>query len=141
MSEKQQPADKIKLTTSQVLADLESGLDRDAIGKKYGLRPFETKRLFEHPKLKGVRVKTAPNFILEDDTEDEEETPTKPAEKAAPESTPTTTAPKAAQAKKTATASTTSEASKQGEAIKEVKTEEDNVEEADDAAKSKKGLW
>lgn len=61
------PKEKVKLTIRGVLGDLDNGLDRKAIGKKYGLNPANVKRLFEDPKLKGAKVKPAPMFELEDD--------------------------------------------------------------------------
>lgn len=63
-------AEKIKLTVSQIKADLKSGLDRKSIGLKYGLRPSETKLLFQNPALKGLRVGVAANFELIDDEAD-----------------------------------------------------------------------
>jgi len=45
------------LTVSQLLNDLENGIDRAGIRKKYGLTTAELKMVFAHPKLQGVRVK------------------------------------------------------------------------------------
>lgn len=74
MSE-QTPPEKIRLTISQIKADLGSGLDRKAIALKYGLRAFEAKTLFQHPKLKGIRVGAERRIeIVEDDTEDTNKT-------------------------------------------------------------------
>lgn len=73
----QQPQ-KVKLTVSQILEDLNNGLDRKAIREKYNLTATDVSRLFQHEKLKGVRVRTAPAFELEDDT----------AEAAAPAASP-----------------------------------------------------
>lgn len=60
--------EKVKLTVSQIRADLANGLDRVAIGQKYGLNKGNVKRLFADPALKGLKVKSAPNFTLVNDT-------------------------------------------------------------------------
>lgn len=62
--------EKVHLTVSQIQADLANGLDRAAIAEKYNLTKGGVKQLFSHPKLKGMKVKPAPNFVLEDDTAD-----------------------------------------------------------------------
>ena len=62
-------ADKV-LTVSQILTDLDNGLGRPEIAKKYGLKPAEVKVMFEHPSLKGRRPKrstTKVTFTLVDD--------------------------------------------------------------------------
>lgn len=62
-------ADKV-LTVSQILEDLDNGLGRPEIAKKYGLKPAEVKVMFEHPSLKGRRPKRATTkvtFTLVDD--------------------------------------------------------------------------
>ena len=46
-----------QITVSQIVEDLENGRDRKAIKAKYGLTADEVKMIFEHPKLKGMRVK------------------------------------------------------------------------------------
>jgi len=81
---------KIKLTVTMILADLNNGLDRKAIRAKYGLSASDTTRLFQHEKLKGARVRVAPAFELEDDTESlVKETPSvKPRKKAEPKTQP-----------------------------------------------------
>lgn len=59
------------LTVSQILTDLDNGLGRPDIAKKYGLKPAEVKVMFEHPSLKGRRPKRATtkvSFTLVDDT-------------------------------------------------------------------------
>lgn len=60
-----------QITVTQILDDLESGRDRKAIKDKYGLTGDEVKMIFEHPKLKGIRVKKARvvRFTLVDDTQ------------------------------------------------------------------------
>ena len=64
------------LTVTQIIEDLEEGRDRKAIKAKYGLTLDEVKMIFEHPKLKGMRVKKARvvRFTLIDDTIDETQT-------------------------------------------------------------------
>lgn len=59
------------ITVSQILSDLDAGLDRKAIREKYNLSVEETKLIFQHPKLAGKRVKRskAIKFTLIDDTE------------------------------------------------------------------------
>lgn len=58
-----------QITVSQIMDDLENGRDRKAIKAKYGLTADEVKMIFEHPKLKGVRVKKSKviRFTLVDD--------------------------------------------------------------------------
>lgn len=59
------------LTVSQILTDLDNGLGRPDIAKKYGLKPAEVKVMFEHPSLRGRRPKRATtkvSFTLVDDT-------------------------------------------------------------------------
>ena len=45
------------ITTSMIIADLESGIDRTGIKSKYNLETWEVKQMFEHPKLKGKKAK------------------------------------------------------------------------------------
>lgn len=45
------------ITVSSVLGDLNNGLDRAAIAKKYNLSAAEVAEVFKHPKLKGLRVR------------------------------------------------------------------------------------
>jgi hypothetical protein len=62
-------AEKV-LSVSQILNDLDNGLGRPEIAKKYGLKPGEVKVMFEHPSLKGRRPKRATTkvtFTLVDD--------------------------------------------------------------------------
>ena len=65
-----------QITVSQIVEDLENGRDRKAIKAKYGLTADEVKMIFEHPKLKGMRVKKARTvrFTLVDDTVDAAQT-------------------------------------------------------------------
>ena len=65
-----------QITVSQIVEDLENGRDRKAIKTKYGLTVDEVKMIFEHPKLKGMRVKKARTvrFTLVDDTVDAAQT-------------------------------------------------------------------
>ena len=58
------------VTISGVLEDLENGLGRPLIAKKYGLNAEEMKVLFQNPNLKGRRPKRATKkitFVLVDD--------------------------------------------------------------------------
>ena len=66
-----QTSEEKVLTVSQILTDLDNGLGRPEIAKKYGLKPAEVKVMFEHPSLKGRRPKRATTkvtFTLVDDT-------------------------------------------------------------------------
>ena len=45
------------ITVSGIISDLDKGIDRDGIAKKYGLNKTEVKTMFQHPALKGKRVK------------------------------------------------------------------------------------
>lgn len=65
---KKVPVEKVKLTVSQILADLDAGLDRKQIRAKYNLNAQGIKQLFQHEKLKGRKVKAPANFDLVDDT-------------------------------------------------------------------------
>jgi len=63
--------EKKAITVSQVLQDLKDGLDRDAIGTKYGLKKFEVAKMFQHPKLKNKKTikPREVSFELLDDVE------------------------------------------------------------------------
>ncbi len=59
-----------KMTISQLLKDLDNGLDRKAIAAKYSLNMNQVRTLFDHPLLKGKRPKRATTklpFVLVDD--------------------------------------------------------------------------
>ena len=45
------------ITVSSVLGDLNNGMDRAAIAKKYNLSAAEVAEVFKHPKLKGLRAR------------------------------------------------------------------------------------
>jgi hypothetical protein len=66
------------ITVSGVIKDLENGLDRDKIAEKYNLTAAEIKIMFQHPSLKGKRVRknkiTTLRFQLVDDTVEPMET-------------------------------------------------------------------
>jgi hypothetical protein len=148
MAEQKAPAiqqEKVKLTVSMILEDLNNGIDRKGIREKYGLSATDVNRLFQHEKLKGARVRTAPAFELEDDTEEiVKDQPTvkktrKKAEVKADEPAPATSASTTAVAvateeKEEATAEVAEKGDAPGAAISEVKTPEDEVE-------TKQGLW
>jgi len=58
-------ADKPKISIAGVLADLAAGKTREEIGEKYGLNKADTKRLFEHPQLKGRKTKVQKELAFE----------------------------------------------------------------------------
>lgn len=49
--------EKKKLSILGIQNDLKEGLDRKAIAEKYGLKQSQVAELFQHPKLKGLKVK------------------------------------------------------------------------------------
>ena len=59
---------QVQLTVSGVQNDLKNGLTRPMIQAKYNLSGKDLKDLFSHPSLKGLKTKSAPGFILIDDT-------------------------------------------------------------------------
>jgi len=61
---------RTQLTVSGIQADLNNGLSRPQIQSKYALSGKDMKDLFSHPKLKGLKTKPAPSFVLTDDTAD-----------------------------------------------------------------------
>lgn len=139
---------KKQISISEVIQDLKDGLDRKAIQEKYGLRTFEATELFKHPKLKGVRVRIPVSFELVDDTVDAPKRAVKAAVAANPnaEQTPVHTPGKrkAAVAQESTTEivdDTVEEAASaptQSEGIKEVASEDDNI---DDTVQGNTGLW
>ncbi len=58
------------ITVSQIIADLEAGIDREGIAIKYSITKKEVGIMFQHPSLKGKRPKKAKvlSFTLVDDT-------------------------------------------------------------------------
>jgi hypothetical protein len=62
-------APKTQITVSGIKVDLANGLTRPQIQAKYNLTGKDLKDLFSHPKLKGLKTKPAPSFILTDDEE------------------------------------------------------------------------
>ena len=65
-----------KITTTQIIEDLENGINRDGIKEKYSLETWMVTQMFQHPTLKGrkaKKVKTLP-FEFVDDTENTIET-------------------------------------------------------------------
>ena len=58
------------ITTSMILEDLESGIDRNVIKTKYNLETWEVKQMFDHPILKGKKAKRVKklSFNFVDDT-------------------------------------------------------------------------
>ena len=67
----------MQIKVSEILNDLANGLDRKAIREKYNLSPAQMKMLFQHPQLKGRKVKKAvePIEIIDDITENVVEEP------------------------------------------------------------------
>ena len=65
------------LTISSILNDLQNGLERKEIAKKYDITLAELKIHFLHPKLKGKKTIKAKSlkYTLVDDTEDSVDTP------------------------------------------------------------------
>jgi len=60
-----------KITTTQIIEDLENGIDRTGIQTKYGLESWEVKQMFMHPTLKGKKAKKVRKLSFEfvDDTD------------------------------------------------------------------------
>ena len=54
-----------RITTTQIIEDLENGINRDGIKEKYSLETWMVTQLFQHPKLKGKLP-----FQIIDDTEE-----------------------------------------------------------------------
>lgn len=65
--------EKVTISVSGIIEDLENGVTRIGLAKKYNISPREVKSMFENPKLKGRKVKKTfvPSFELIDDTDDE----------------------------------------------------------------------
>ena len=59
-----------KISTTQILTDLENGIGRDGIKEKYSLETWMVTEIFKHPKLKGKKAKKkrALPFEFVDDT-------------------------------------------------------------------------
>ena len=59
-----------KITVSMIDQDLKSGIGKAEMSVKYGIKPWEVDRMFEHPFLKGRRPskKKPLSFVFEDDT-------------------------------------------------------------------------
>tara|TARA_R100001377_G_scaffold85310_1_gene71507 strand:+ start:37884 stop:38318 length:435 start_codon:yes stop_codon:yes gene_type:complete len=62
-------SNQIQIRISKVLELLGNGQDRDAIAVYYGITKTECKELFQHPKLKGRKVKKVKvsTFVVLDD--------------------------------------------------------------------------
>lgn len=62
--------EKRKITLSQIVTDVESGLTRVEIQKKYSLTGPDMRNIFSHPKLKNLRAKKVTiEFIDDSETE------------------------------------------------------------------------
>jgi len=59
-----------KITVSMIDQDLKNGIGKAEMSVKYGIKPWEVDRMFEHPFLKGRRPskKKPLSFVFEDDT-------------------------------------------------------------------------
>lgn len=70
-------SEKKVIKISVIVAQMNEGVTREEIGVEYGLTPTETKAMFQHPALKGIRVKKRIDlpFVLEDDTAEIAATP------------------------------------------------------------------
>ena len=66
-------SERKQISVSEVIEDLNNGLNRLQIGEKYGLTAREVKIMFQHPSLKGKKVKKVfePSFELIDDIQEE----------------------------------------------------------------------
>ena len=63
---------RVKVTTSLVVSLLKDhGLTREEIAETLELTMADVKRIFQHPKLKGLKTAKKPMFVLEDDLDDE----------------------------------------------------------------------
>ena len=65
-------SEKTQIKISDVLGMLQDGKTRKDIGEHYGLSGTDTKRLFQHPALKGrktIKTKEVP-FVIVDETEE-----------------------------------------------------------------------
>ena len=60
-----------QISTTQILEDLENGIDRKGIQEKYNLETWMVAEIFKHPKLKGKKAKKVRKLPFEfiDDTE------------------------------------------------------------------------
>ena len=58
------------IKVSDILTDLENGLQRTEIKKKYGFTLKELQTIFAHPKLVGKKAKKQVNLLIIDDTEE-----------------------------------------------------------------------
>jgi CO dehydrogenase/acetyl-CoA synthase beta subunit len=71
-------SNQIQIRISKVLELLGNGQDRDAIAVYYGITKTECKELFQHPKLKGrkvKKVKVSTFVVLDDEFETVADTP------------------------------------------------------------------
>ena len=60
-----------KITTTQIIEDLENGINRDGIKEKYSLETWMVTQMFQHPTLKGrkaKKVRTLPFEFVDDTT-------------------------------------------------------------------------
>jgi transposase len=63
---------RLKVTTSLVISLLkDEGMSREEIAETLELTMADVKRIFQHPKLKGLKTAKKPMFVLEDDLDEE----------------------------------------------------------------------
>ena len=62
---------KKEITISGTLQLLKEGLTRPEVAEHYGITMADCRRLFAHPKLKGKKALSQPDFVLVDDTVEE----------------------------------------------------------------------
>lgn len=63
-----QNPERVEIRISEVLDMLNEGISREKIGEHFNLNKAETRKLFEHEKLRGKRPKKMPSFTIVDDT-------------------------------------------------------------------------
>ena len=66
---------KVRVTPAMILGMLAEGKDRKQIGEELGLSGVDIKRMFQHPELKGRKVKKVvePGFVWAEEEEVVEE--------------------------------------------------------------------
>mgnify|MGYP003641796150 CR=1 FL=1 len=63
---------RLKVTTSLVISLLkDEGMSREEIAETLELTMADVKRIFQHPKLKGLKTAKKPMFVLEDDLDED----------------------------------------------------------------------
>lgn len=62
-----------RITISEVLECIDSGMKRTEIAEHFNISMTECNKMFQHPLLKGRRAKKQESFLLVDDISTEEE--------------------------------------------------------------------